>query len=66
MLLKCNIVHFSYYLAIVCYILYFTVLQVLWFYIVIVDINDNAPVFVNAPYVVNISEVQYFYSEVAF
>jgi len=34
-----------------------SVQTVLRFYIAILDINDNAPVFVNAPYVVNISEV---------
>jgi len=31
---------------------------VLVFYIAIWDVNDNAPVFINPPYVVNISEVK--------
>ena len=30
------------------------------FYIIIWDINNNAPVFVDAPYIVNISEVKFF------
>jgi len=37
--------------------------QVLMFYITIWDINDNAPVFVDAPYVVNMSEVKFFVSK---
>jgi len=32
----------------------------LFFYVTIWDVNNHAPVFVNAPYVVNISEVQFF------
>jgi len=39
-------------------VLYCCVQVVLVFYIAIWDVNDNAPVFINPPYVVNISEVK--------